>query len=53
MKKVEGDWAGENEDDETQPSGPGSAVWDSTVVQSSSAGTHVGVEMRPSDGCWQ
>ena len=50
MKKVEGDWAGENKDDEAQLSGPGLAVWDCTVSQSSSAGAHVGAEMRPSDG---
>ena len=51
MKKVEGDGAKENEDDETQLSGPGLAAWDRTVSQSSSANAHVGAEMRPSDGC--
>ena len=50
VKKVEGDWARENKDDRAQLSGPGPATGDRTVVWNSSAGTHVGVEMRPSDG---
>ena len=50
MKKVEGDWAGENEDDGAQLNGPSPATGDRTVMWDSSAGTHVGIETRPSDG---
>ena len=50
MKKIEGDGTKENKDDRMQLNGPGLAVWDRSVSQSSSANAHVGAEMRPSDG---